>query len=216
MPRFFVTGTDTGVGKTCFTAWLLQSWRAASHRAVGLKPVSTGDREDARLLQEANGNALPLDEINPIHLQAPLAPFVAAKIENRTIDFPTENRRIAKLASQCTHFAVEGVGGWRVPLAENYDVRAWARDLGFPVIVVARAGLGTLNHTLLTVDSIRDAGLTCAGVVLNPGVETPSPDFDLVRRTNLETLRALLRLPVLDFDGRVHPAGEIPVWLRGE
>ena len=216
MPRFFVTGTDTGVGKTWFTARLVRAWRAAGHRAAALKPVSTGDREDARVLREAGGEILSLDEINPTHLSAPLAPFVAAQMEKRTIDFPSENRRIAKLATQWTHLAVEGVGGWRVPLAPDYDVRDWARDLGFPVIVVARAGLGTLNHTRLTVDSIRDAGLTCAGVVLNPGLDAPSPDFDLVRRTNLETLRALLLLPVLDLDGGIHAAGEIPVWLGGE
>ncbi len=220
MASFFITGTDTGVGKTWFTSWLVRNWRAAGYQAAALKPVSTGDRDDAKLLHEASGGILSLDEINPHFFQKPLAPLVAAREENRDIDFAAENRRIRELSLRFTHFAVEGVGGWRVPLAPHYDVRAWARDLGLPVVVVARASLGTLNHTLLTVDSIRDAGLTCGGVILNPGppseADISSPDFDFVRRTNLDLLRDLLRLPVLDFDRSLHASGGVPAWLGGE
>jgi dethiobiotin synthetase len=186
------------------------------HRAVGLKPVSTGDRSDAEWLQEAADRSLSLDEINPIHFQLPAAPLVAARAENRTLDLAQENRRIHALQSEWTHLAVEGVGGWRVPLAPGYEVRDWARDLGFPVVVVARATLGTINHTLLTVESIRDAGLTCAGVILNAGPEPRSPDFDLVRQRNLDLLRELLLLPVLDFEGGVETTGQCPVWLGGK
>jgi dethiobiotin synthetase len=216
MPSLFITGTDTGVGKTYFTSWLIRSWRAQGHAAAALKPLSTGDRSDAEILQAASAPALTLDEINPHHFTAPAAPLVAAAAENRTIDFPAENRRIAALQKRFTHFAVEGVGGWRVPLAPGYDVAAWARDLGYPVVVVARATLGTLNHTLLTVDGIRAAGLTCAGVILNAGPEPDLPDFDLARRTNLDLLRRLLLLPVFDFDRRAHAAGKVPVLLGGE
>ncbi len=115
---------------------------------------------------------------------------------------------------------MEGVGGWRVPLASGYDVREWARELGFPVVVVARAGLGTLNHTLLTVDSIREAGLTCAGIVLNPGAEESagdaSPDFNLARRTNRLLLEDILACRVFELDRLAHAAGKVPVWLGGE
>ena len=215
MPRFFITGTDTGVGKTWFTCWLVRRWRAAGHRAAGLKPISTGDRQDAELLREASGEILSLDEINPFHFHAAATPLVAARAENRAIDFAAEKRRIEAL--KLSHLAVEGVGGWRVPLAPGYEVRDWARELEFPVVVVARTGLGTLNHTLLTVDSIRDAGLTCAGVVFNAGAkEDSSPDFDLVRRTNLDLLRGLVLAPVFEFDRRAQAAGEVPVWLGGE
>jgi len=216
MPAFFITGTDTGIGKTWFTCRLLRAWRARGHAAAAVKPLSTGDRRDAELLREASGNALSLDEINPLHFREPAAPLVAAQAENRVADFPALNRHIGAIRKRFTHLAVEGVGGWRVPLAPGYGVREWARDLALPVVVVARAGLGTLNHTLLTVDSIRDAGLTCAGVVLNPGPATPSPDFDLARRTNLLLLQDILLLPVLELDGRAETAGEIPVWLGGE
>jgi dethiobiotin synthetase len=216
MPAFFITGTDTGVGKTWFTCWLLRAWLARGHDAAAVKPLSTGDRRDAELLREAGNEALSLDEINPLHFREPAAPLVAARAENRGVDFPALNRQIGALRQRFSHFAVEGVGGWRVPLAPAYGVREWARDLGLPVVVVARAGLGTLNHTLLTVDSIRDAGLTCAGVVLNPGPEPASPDLDLARRTNLLLLRDLLLLPVFQLDRGGKAAGEIPVWLGSE
>jgi len=218
MPCFFITGTDTGVGKTWVTDWLVRAWRRQGHHAVALKPISAGDRHDAELLLEASGHALTLNEINPHHFRHPAAPLVAAQAENRIMDFPAENRRILELASRFTHMAVEGVGGWRVPLAPGYEVRDWAVDLGLPVVVVARTSLGTLNHTQLTVDSIRQTGLTCAGIILNPGPETvpDSPDFDLARGSNLGLLRDLLFLPVFELHRRAHAAGEIPVWLGGE
>jgi dethiobiotin synthetase len=218
MSRYFITGTDTGVGKTWFTTWLVQAWRAQGHHAVALKPISTGDRQDALLLREASGDVLTLDEINPIHFHEPAAPWVAARAENRIIDFVALNSSIQKNATRFSPLAVEGVGGWRVPLAPDYSVREWARDLAFPIVVVARPGLGTLNHTILTVESIRAAGLTCAGVVLNIGLDADSalPDFNLARRTNHALLSDILLLPVFDFDRGAHAAGEIPVWLGGK
>ena len=218
MPSFFITGTDTGVGKTFFTCWLVRAWQVSGHTAAALKPISSGDRQDALLLQDAVGSRLTLDEINPVHFREPAAPLLAARAENRSIDFTALNKGIQAVRTRFSHLAVEGIGGWRVPLAPGYDVRDWACDLGFPAVVVARGTLGTLNHTLLTVDSIRDAGLTCAGVVLNPGPEPgpESPDLDLARRTNLLLLRDLLLLPVLELDRGAETAGEIPVWLGGE
>jgi dethiobiotin synthetase len=222
MPIFFITGTDTGVGKTFFTCWLVRAWLARGRAAAALKPISTGDREDALRLREAIGSRLTLDEINPIHFREPAAPLFAASAENRSIDFAALNREIKAASARFSHLAVEGVGGWRVPLAPGCDVRDWARDLGFPVVVVARGTLGTLNHTLLTVDSIRAAGLTCAGVVVNAGPEQDSPpgpgspDLDLTRRRNVALLRDMTGLPILEFDRRAQASGHVPVWLGGE
>jgi len=214
--HFFITGTDTGVGKTHFTAWLVRAWRRAGIDAVALKPIASGDREDALALQRAMDARLTLDEINPLHFREPAAPLVAAELENRTIDFPKLNATVRDTAARFTHVAVEGVGGWRVPLAKNYEVREWARDLALPVVVVARGTLGTLNHTLLTVESISSAGNTCAGIVVNAGPET-SPDLDLVRRRNVALLRDLLpALPILELDRRVETAGRLPTWLGGK
>jgi len=213
MPHFFITGTDTDVGKTWFTCWLVRGWRTQGRCAAALKPISAGDREDTRLLREAGGDALSLDEINPVFLREPAAPLAAARAENRTLDFPQLNRAIAQTGKRFSHLAIEGVGGWRVPLAPGYEVRDWARELGLPVVVVARAGLGTLNHTLLTVESIRAAGATCAGVVLNFGASPPS---DLAGRTNGALLRDLLGLPLFELDRAAEAAGKVPLWLGGE
>jgi dethiobiotin synthetase len=220
--HFFITGTDTGVGKTAFACWLVRAWQTLGRAAAALKPISTGDREDALLLREAAGSRLTLDEINPVHFREPAAPLLAARAENRSIDFTALNHEIKAKTARFSHLAVEGVGGWRVPLAPGYDVRDWARDLGFPVVVVARATLGTLNHTLLTVDSIREAGLACAGVIVNAGPQEAaspnrvSPDLDLARCQNVDLLRDLLGLPVFEFDGRAQASGHVPVWLGGE
>jgi dethiobiotin synthetase len=213
--HLFITGTDTGVGKTYFTCWLVRAWYRASHVSAALKPISTGDREDALCLWDAIGSRLALDEINPVHLREPAAPLVAAQLENRTIDFARLNAGIRDVRARFSHLAVEGVGGWRVPLAPGYEVRDWARELRLPVVVVARGSLGTLNHTLLTVESIHAAGLSCAGIVVNAGAN-PSPDLDLVRGRNVALLREFLPLPVLEFDRRAEAAGHLPAWLGGE
>jgi dethiobiotin synthetase len=216
MPRFFITGTDTGVGKTWFACWLVRQWRARGHDAIGLKPITAGGREDAELLRAASGDVLTLDTINPVHLREPAAPLIAAREENRTLDFATLNAGVLKIAARFSHVAVEGVGGWRVPLGPRHEVRDWARELGLPVVVVARAGLGTLNHTLLTVDSIRAAGVICAGVVLNPGVNAATDSLSAARRTNGAVLQDLLGLPVFEIDRAAETAGKVPVWLGGE
>jgi len=214
MRGYFITGTDTGVGKTWFTCALVRAWRAAGHDAVGLKPIATGDRNDAVLLREASGNRLTLDEINPLHFREPAAPLAAAQAENRTIDFAALNRAILDHGARYSPIAVEGVGGWRVPLGPGYDVREWARDLALPVVVVAVNRLGMINHTLLTVESIRAAGLTCAGIVVNNGPGGKSPDFDFARRGNAALLRGLLALPVLELGDGVEAAGEAAAWFR--
>jgi dethiobiotin synthetase len=215
--HFFITGTDTNVGKTWFTCWLVRAWRQHGHIAAALKPISSGDREDARQLMHAIGARLQLDEVNPVHFREPSAPIFAALAEKRSIDFVALNKRIQETSTHFSRLAVEGVGGWRVPLAPNYEVRDWARDLGLPVVVVARGTLGTLNHTLLTVESIRAAGLDCAGVVVNAGPkEKSSPDLDLARGRNVALLRDLLGLPVLELDGRAQASGHVPLWLGGE
>ncbi len=176
----------------------------AGRAAAGLKPIGAGDRDDARLLREASGNVLSLDETNPCALSLPLAPWVAAEREGTPLDFPALNATIAAAGERFTHLAVEGVGGWLVPLAPKATVRDWARDLGFPVLVVAHGGLGTLNHTLLTLESIAAAGLPVAGVVLNHHRTEPG----LAGETNGPALRKWLGpgVPVLE----VAAGGELP------
>ena len=210
MRGIFVTGTDTGVGKTYFTALLTRRLRAQGIPAIALKPVASGDRSDALALAEAMGGALPISKINPIHFSTPLAPYAAGMLENRP--FPWDQLRSHWREISGSHpgpFLVEGVGGWRVPMDSTHTVREWAQELGLPVVVVCRATLGTLNHSLLTIDSIRQAGLPLPGVVMNFHA---APE-DEATRTNPGILEEWSKLPVAKL-----PAGatvwEIPDWLR--
>jgi dethiobiotin synthetase len=210
MKGIFITGTDTGVGKTYFTALLVRTLRAQGIAAIALKPVATGDRADALALAEAMGGAWPISKINPVHFSAPLAPYAAGMLENRP--FPWDHLRshwrdISK--SFAGPFLVEGIGGWRVPMDSTHTVREWAQELGLPVLVLCRATLGTLNHTLLTVDSIRQTGLLLPGIVMN----FHSAPEDEATHTNPVILEEWSQLPVARL-----PAGatawEIPGWLR--
>lgn len=215
MVAFFITGTDTGVGKTFFTCWLLQAWLARGYQAAALKPVTTGDRADAEKLFAAGDKTLTLDEINPHHFSLPASPRVAAEAEKKTLNFKALNQDIFRHQTRFSHLAVEGVGGWRVPLAPGYEVRNWAGELRFPLIVVARAGLGTLNHTLLTLENIEARGLTCAGVILNPGPVTDS-STDTLAETNRKLLREMLAVPVWLWDASAQASLTLPSWLSGE
>ena len=207
--QFFVTGTDTDVGKTYFSAWLIQTWRRQGKPAAALKPISCGDRLDAEILAAASEGDLSLDEVNPVQLATPAAPLAACRREGRTLDLPALAAQIARQRQRWPRLLVEGVGGWRVPLTPQESIREWAVVLGLPVLVVARAGLGTLNHTLLTIDSIRQTGLSCAGIILNAHDTPESP----ARSMNPALLREATGLPLLEFSGEVEASGQLPAWL---
>jgi len=189
----FVTGTDTGVGKTYITRLLVEILRSEGVDAVGYKPIACGDREDARILSAASGG-LSEDEVNPIHLQTPVAPYVAGLLENKSVDPGEILAAYQRLAAKHEHVIVEGVGGWEVPLSANYRVSDLAKDLGLPVLVVAANRLGALNHILLTVDAIRAKGLTCAGLILNQ----LDDELDTAMITNKGVLEDLTGLPLIE------------------
>jgi dethiobiotin synthetase len=214
--HFFLTGTDTAVGKTFFATWLVRQWRAQQKSAVGLKPISCGNRADAEVLRLAGENALSLDEINPVFYKTAASPYSAAQQENRVVDLQKINATVQMQLLKFTHVVVEGAGGWLVPLAREMTVREWAWQLGLPVIVVARAGLGTLNHTLLTVESIRQTGLECLGVVLNAGAPEIVVSDPVVLDTNPKIIEEFTGLGVFRFERGANPNTMLPAWLRGE
>jgi dethiobiotin synthetase len=190
----FLTGTDTGVGKTHVASLLLRSWRSAGCDAVGFKPLCCGERSDAELLHAASDAALSLNEVNPVWLRPPAAPYTAALIENRPIDLALIRETFSLLTQRHARILVEGVGGWRVPILADYDLSDLAAEFKLPVVVVAANRLGALNHTRLTVDAIKASGLECAGVILSH----PSPDPDpIAAATNRSVLEQLLSAPVL-------------------
>jgi dethiobiotin synthetase len=170
MKRFyFVTGTDTGVGKTAFCMWLLRQWREAGKRVIGLKPFATGDRGDAEGLMKAAAAGVSVEEVNPFFWETAAAPYFASLHEGKfvEIDFKKLAEDIDALLKAYDCGLVEGAGGWRVPITEEIDIARWAKTLGLPVIVVARNALGTVNHTLLSVERILSDGLSVRAVILN-------------------------------------------------
>jgi dethiobiotin synthetase len=163
----FVTGTDTGVGKTFVSCALIRAARAAGQQVFAFKPIETGCfmgefGEDQRSLAMASGSV----PRGTYRLSMPAAPWVAAQAEGVEIDLA---RVSADLGAAAGHdrLLVEAAGGWRVPLTRTADTAGLARLCGLPVLVVARAGLGTINHTLLTLEAIHRDGLDLAGVVLS-------------------------------------------------
>lgn len=190
---FFITGTDTGVGKTYVTRLIVETLRNAGQDAVGYKPVACGDRQDAVILAAASGG-LELDEVNPVYLNTPVAPYVAGMLENRTVDPAVLIAGYHQLAARHANVLVEGAGGWEVPLAANYRVSDLAADLKLPVILVAGNKLGALNHIILTVNAIRAKGLVCAGIILNQLED----EMDTAMITNKGVVEDLTGVPLLD------------------
>jgi len=190
----FITGTDTGVGKTYVVSRLIRALRKDGIDAVGMKPICCGDRDDAELIYRASEGVVPLNDINPVWLRTPAAPYTAAMIEGRTIDLALIRESFERLQSSHQRVIVEGVGGWRVPIARDYFVSDLARDFALPVVVVVSNRLGAINHTLLTVESIRAAGLECAGIILN---RSDAESADVANTTNRGIIEDLAKVSIL-------------------
>ena len=172
---FFITGTDTEVGKTLVSGGIARILRDAGKKVGVFKPVASGcvrDYEglvsqDAKFLRECSGCDFDLTFINPVGYSAPAAPAVCAEHENRRVDFELMAEAYGRICGESDLMIVEGVGGIRVPVSAGVDVAELAKGFGLPVVIVARTDLGTINHTLLTIDAVRAAGLELAGVVIS-------------------------------------------------
>lgn len=188
----FITATDTGVGKTFVAAGIAALLRKRGVKVGVMKPFASGDRNDARALMTAAGVEDPIDLVNPQYFKAPLAPEVAAALERRTIDLGKVNRSFDRLRRRYDVLIVEGAGGVRVPITRQLDVSDLIRSFRLPALVVARAGLGTLNHTLLTLESLDRARVKSAGVLLNGG-----KGRTLAETTNEAALQSHTDVPIL-------------------
>jgi dethiobiotin synthetase len=221
MRGLFVTGTDTGVGKTVVSAAIVAALRAQGADAIGLKPVVTGTDEppdprwppDHELLAEVSD--APVEAVNFASYGPPVSPHLAVQLSQRAIDPQALAAAVRTAADHHDPVVVEGVGGLLVPITPAYDVRQLALDLGLPLVVVARAGLGTINHTLLTLEAARAHGLDIAAVVLNRYPEHPSE----IERSNRETIEHLGAVEVATFPELERPerhalaqaAGSLPL-----
>ncbi|MGE0073115.1 MAG: dethiobiotin synthase, partial [Thiomonas sp.] len=171
----FVTGTDTGVGKTAISATLLHWFGLQGWRSAGLKPVACGMEQihgrwantDVLALQRASSLPLREDEVGPCQFNAACAPHIAAQLEGRSIDVAPLLAAAHTLAGRADALVVEGVGGFAVPLNAQHDTADLAQALGLPVVLVVGLRLGCLNHALLTAQSIQARGLRLAGWVAN-------------------------------------------------
>jgi dethiobiotin synthetase len=197
---WFVTGTDTGVGKTLVSCALLHALRARGRRAVGMKPVAAGCErgaaglvnEDIEALLAASTPGFTREEINAYAFEPPIAPHLAAAEAGIAIDFARIERQYRELAMRADCVVVEGAGGWLVPLSPSQTFADLAQRLSVPVVLVVGMRLGCLNHALLTAQSIQRAGLPLAGWVANR-IDRHMPRFD----ENLAALRARVAAPLL-------------------
>lgn len=192
--NYLITGTDTEIGKTYVTSLLLKDLRRRGVQAVGYKPVACGDRQDPRSLRDASDPSLSLEEINPVYLRTPTAPYIAASFEKAVIDPEVLLAGYRNLDSKYEMVLVEGVGGWEVPMAPGMLFSDFACMLDLPVILVVGNKLGAVNHAILTANAIRARGLECRGIVLNHLQE----EWDTAALTNKALLQEFTGLPVLE------------------
>jgi dethiobiotin synthetase len=189
----FITGTDTGVGKTHTATRLLRLLRASGVRCAGMKPICCGDRHDAEALLAAGSDGVRIEDVNPVWLKTPAAPIVGTVLEKLPVDTEQIFSAFQRLQEKVEQVIVEGAGGWMVPIRSNYFISDLAAAMNLPVLVVVQNRVGCLNHAMLTVRSIAGCGVRCVGVVLN-SAEIGS---DVAVLTNADVLRSILGVPVL-------------------
>ena len=204
--KWFITGTDTEVGKTVASCALLQAAGAAGYRTLGYKPVASGSEmtaegirnSDALALQAASSVKLPYESINPLAFIEPTSPHIISAHEQRPIHFSVMSEGLAQLSTQANWLQVEGAGGWLTPLSDTTTFADWVITEQLPLILVVGIKLGCINHALLTAQVIQAAGLPLAGWIAND-IQAPGR----WHQQYLETLKQRLPAPLL---------GEIP-WL---
>ncbi len=200
-PGIFITGTDTGVGKTVVSAGLALALRARGMKVGVMKPVATGcygldNRlvpQDAVFLMEAAENEYP-GLTCPSRYRNPLAPSVAAMLEKKEVDIKNVIHAYRELQKYYDFIIVEGVGGLLVPLKNNYYVANLIREFRLPLVIVSRPSLGTINHTLLTIDAALIRGFEMRGVIFN---RMPVANFSAAEVTNPKVVQDLSGIPVL-------------------
>ena len=202
----FITGTDTGAGKTVLTVLLVKFLRERGVNAAALKPVCSGGRADARTLREAAGGVLSLDEINPWHFRVPIAPLLAARRERNQVHLSEVLAHIRKLQKRLDVLLVEGAGGLLSPMGENFNSRDLIAALGALPLIVAPNRLGAVNHILLTLAALpRGAAATARVVLMSP------PKKDAATAANAGLLAGLFdskRIFTFPWLGEKFSAGE--------
>ncbi len=176
MNALFVTGTDTGVGKTAVSIALLAAFARRGLRVAACKPCETGDGDDAARLAWACGRELDATLVNPYRFAMPASPEAAAAAAGAHIDFARIRSCVDTLRADSDALIVEGAGGLLVPAGNGQLMADWIRALALPVLIVARPSLGTVNHTLLTIEAARRRELPILGVIFSRTTDREGPD----------------------------------------
>ncbi|MGI8386861.1 dethiobiotin synthase [Robertmurraya sp. P23] len=203
MNGFFVTGTDTGVGKTIIACGLAAVLKEERFDVGVFKPLLSGisrddPESDTSLLKKMSQTYLSHEDITPFEFKEPLAPYVAGKLEGKLIGIEEVLHHWEMIREKHQYFIVEGAGGISVPLGENFLVSDLMKALELPIVIVARPNLGTINHTFLTVQYAKSIGLRIAGIVINGISDHP----DLAEITNPKLMEELCGVPILGITPR--------------
>ncbi|MDR2425689.1 MAG: dethiobiotin synthase [Endomicrobium sp.] len=190
----FITAIDTGVGKTYVSCTIAEAAKKAAISCGIFKPVSTGNRNDAKILIKASGVNEKAKTVTPLFYKNPMSPYGASLLENKKIDLNAAYKGLQYFLKKYEFTVVEGIGGLMVPLKKNYFVIDMIKKFNLPVIVVARFGLGTLNHTLLTADKLKSCGQKVLGIILSGKINKS----DISAKTNAKIIREITKLPVLE------------------
>ncbi|MGA2915768.1 MAG: dethiobiotin synthase [Sedimentisphaerales bacterium] len=198
----FITGTDTGVGKTLIAGAITKILLQKGENIGVFKPVASGCKkikqrlisEDAKFLAHCAKSEFALDIINPVAFKVPAAPFACEKAENKKVDLRKIAAAYKQICQKSDFVIIEGIGGIKVPITKNVNVLSLAKAFNLPVVIVARSKLGTINHTLLTIGAVRRAGLLLAGVIINGYDEKTK---DVAEKTNAEIIKKLGRVKII-------------------
>jgi dethiobiotin synthetase len=211
MKTIFVAGTDTGVGKTIIAGALAAALRLEGHKVGVMKPISCGGLEDAHFLMRSAGVSDPMEFVNPIALEKPLSPNVAAKLESKKIDLSQMERSLSFFRSKKVDFLiVEGCGGLLVPITRDFFVIDLISLLKAETILVSRSGLGAINHSLLSLEALRKRRIEALGVIFNRLAGGP---MSIPEKTNPEVVaeagrtRSLGMFPHMKMDCRADCLG---------
>lgn len=199
---FFVTATDTSVGKTVVSAAIIRALTLFGLKVAAMKPIETGCLKSGKMLQSSDGAFLKkltvMDEkiniVTPYMFELPLSPYTASYKEKKEIETDVIFKAYDGLLKKYDSIVIEGAGGLYVPIKKGYFMADLAREMELPLIIVARPGLGTINHTMLTISYARSKGIPIAGVIFN---YVSQPDYSQAEKTNPSVLKELTDVPFL-------------------
>jgi dethiobiotin synthetase len=199
---FFITGTDTAVGKTIVAGAMVKALNALGLRTAAMKPIETGCRNEGGILVPNDGLFLrhiagidePVTSVTPCCLESPLAPMAAAEIEGADVSVKEIKKAFFAMSAKYDAVVVEGIGGLMVPIRKDYYVAELVADLGLPLLIVTRPGLGTINQTMLTLNHALRVGLKVAGIVIN---YSSPPENSLAEKTNPGVLSRIAAVPLI-------------------